>query len=498
MRFSTTVISITTLLNLGCASTYEVETESAQVEPCPPGILCALPPSKQDAPYVPPQQQDAPGSSNGNSATPPPGAAPAPAPSTAPTQPPPPATTNDIPCDAARVLHDACWGCHSTQTQFGAPMALADLESIRAWSPRIVARVNDVQRPMPPPPNTLEANEKTALLGWLAAGAPAGAACAEPLGTPDMDTNPEPPPSEVCDHEVNLIAHGGAPDDENSKFGVPRENDSYTCFVFQAPWNSTVHGLSFRPIIDDSRTLHHWLLYATDDPTKSILGRQRHHGEVYGCNGTNEGLALIAGWAPGGQPTVMPDGVGLEMPQPGGLFVLEVHYHNDQRLDSRDRSGVRICATEDLKPETAAVHWLGEEAGPVGILPFSVPSGSSEVTGQCRPRNMTRPVNIIASLPHMHKRGSRMRTVINRADGGQDILHDQPFDYQNQIQYDTPQVLQPGDTLSTTCFFENPGGRSNFGPSTDDEMCYNFVTAWPIDQMVSKGHFVNAKHSCLD
>jgi hypothetical protein len=29
-------------------------------------------------------------------------------------------------------------------------------------------------------------------------------------------------------------------------------------------------------------------------------------------------------------------------------------------------------------------------------------------------------------------------------------------------------------------------------------MCYNFVTAWPIDQMVSKGHFVNAKHSCLD
>ena len=403
-----------------------------------------------------------------------------------------------VPCEVSKILHDSCWGCHGVATQFGAPMPLVELESLRMWAARVTARVSDVQRPMPPPPNALDAANKQALLGWIAAGAPAGAACNESLGDPRMDVPEEAPPTEVCDHEVNLIAHGGSPESEDSKFSVPRENDSYTCFVYQAPWNATVHGLSFRPIIEDSRTLHHWLLYSTDNPNKPILGRARRHGEVYACNGTNEGMALVAGWAPGGQPTVMPEGVGLEMPAPGGLFVLEVHYHNDQRLDSQDRSGVRLCATNTLRPETAAVHWLGEEAGPAGILPFGVPSGASEVTGNCRPRNMTRPVNILSSLPHMHKRGSRMRTLIHRAGGGEDVLHDAPFDYQNQIQYETPQIIQPGDTLSTTCFFQNPGGQSHFGPSTDDEMCYNFVTAWPVGQLISKGHFVNATHSCLD
>ena len=45
-------------------------------------------------------------------------------------------------------------------------------------------------------------------------------------------------------------------------------------------------------------------------------------------------------------------------------------------------------------------------------------------------------------------------------------------------------VVQPGDKLHSTCVFDNPGSQSvGFGEGTGDEMCFNFVLAYPIDQL---------------
>jgi hypothetical protein len=38
---------------------------------------------------------------------------------------------------------------------------------------------------------------------------------------------------------------------------------------------------------------------------------------------------------------------------------------------------------------------------------------------------------------------------------------------------------------------------AHFGPSTDDEMCFNFVIAWPIGQLINGSSLVGARHSCL-
>jgi hypothetical protein len=297
-----------------------------------------------------------------------------------------------------------------------------------------------------------------------------------------MDLVPDGP-EEECEFEVDITAHGldGAVD---APFPVPPETDIYVCYTYRMPWQGRVHGLSFRPIVDDARVLHHWLMYEGGD--------ERDIGHPRQCNGRHQGAALVAGWAPGGSVAAMPPDVGLELPDgPGALLTLEVHYHNEAGYaDALDRSGVRVCATSDLRPNAAAVHWLGTESI------FSFAGGRQDFTGTCTPQ-ISEPMNILLSSPHMHKRGAHMTSVVRRRDGSLDTLIDKPFDFDNQIIYDTPLTLYPGDVIDTTCTFDNPNGLYHFGPRTQDEMCYNFVTAWPVGGMESGGSAVGAKHACL-
>ena len=80
----------------------------------------------------------------------------------------------------------------------------------------------------------------------------------------------------------------------------------------------------------------------------------------------------------------------------------------------------------------------------------------------------------------MHKTGTHMLTVINRASGGQETLVDQPFSFDSQVTYDVAAVINPGDSLFTTCSYNNTTAATiGFGPSTTQEMCYDFLYAYP-------------------
>jgi len=97
----------------------------------------------------------------------------------------------------------------------------------------------------------------------------------------------------------------------------------------------------------------------------------------------------------------------------------------------------------------------------------------------------------------MHRRGRHLKTVIHRAQGGQDILIDEPFDFEHQVMYDTPAVVYPGDRLETPCTFEQEGGVATFGSGTHNEMCYNFVVAYPHGAMSTGGSFTGSSNACL-
>jgi hypothetical protein len=112
--------------------------------------------------------------------------------------------------------------------------------------------------------------------------------------------------------------------------------------------------------------------------------------------------------------------------------------------------------------------------------------------GTCTPRSQM-PIHIIAAQPHMHKKGTHMKVVVNRANGMKETIHDEAFNFDNQRYYMMDTILMPGDTFTTTCTYSGP---SSFGQSTNNEMCYYFPIAWPAGSMAS-GAGIHGPTTCL-
>ena len=99
----------------------------------------------------------------------------------------------------------------------------------------------------------------------------------------------------------------------------------------------------------------------------------------------------------------------------------------------------------------------------------------------------------------MHTIGTHLKTVINRTGGGTETLIDKPFKFDEQRSYPTPAVVRPGDTLTTTCTYNNTtAGPIGFGTVSELEMCYNFVIAYPARALHNPGFsWEGSQNTCL-
>jgi hypothetical protein len=383
---------------------------------------------------------------------------------------------------------------------------------------QIGVRIDDPADIMPPPlPTTkpLAQGEKDHLHGWIAANAPAGDACpgagtggaggsvSNTGGTGNWSSTGgtgaggtsgggsgggstggsggtyggsggSPPTG--CEN-VQFLAHGQQVPGDTTPFPVPAGQQFYQNFYFKVPWNVATQALRFTPIIDNTQVLHHWLLYASTTAYTD------------GTSGPSPGVhsdgTLLAGWAPGAGEWVMPEGVGMELPSGNSYLVLEVHYNNVQGLPNMaDHSGVEVCATSNLRPNTATVSWLGTE----GIILNPLSAGTA--TGTCTP-SYAGDITLLRYWPHMHQLGRGMKADITRASGGVENLFNDTtysFDYQISYELNPTVILHPGDKITTTCTFQNTtSGTVTFGPATEQEMCYNFIIAYPANALRSAG-----------
>jgi len=393
-----------------------------------------------------------------------------------------------IPCDVQTILDARCGTCHG-KVPMGAPISLASLSDLHAVSSdgnlvyeEAIERINGRDTPMPPPSRTqLSASEKSKLEAWLSAGA---------KGASQACTPAPPPPEEEqfdytqCDSQFDVLAHNGATTGDKTPFKVPTTGDHYECFYFTVPWNEKVHGLRIDPVIDTSKVVHHWLLYREDN-TGSGSGT---HAK---CTGLHQGATLVAGWAPGGAGLRMPKDVGMQMPTgPNARFNIEIHYSNST-AGLVDRSGARVCVTKKLRAQEASTHWLGTET-------ITIAPGAGTASGICKP---TKTAHIIEYTPHMHKLGRRMKTIIKRRSGALETLTDRAFEFNDQQNYPAPGgeiVVGAGDQLTTTCSYQNDGiAPVGFGPGTNQEMCYNFVVAWPAGSLSTGGSLVVNDGACM-
>jgi hypothetical protein len=110
------------------------------------------------------------------------------------------------------------------------------------------------------------------------------------------------------------------------------------------------------------------------------------------------------------------------------------------------------------------------------------------------------PITIVSFTPHMHTIGVRMTSVVNKAGGGTETVFDMPFVFDQQINYEMnpPYVLQPGDSITSTCTYMNDTGSNvGFGQPTSSEMCYQFAISYPYGALNNgAGSLIAATNVC--
>jgi hypothetical protein len=472
-----------------------------------------------------------------------------------------PAAVSTLPCAVSDILIANCQMCHGATPANGAPMSLVTLSDLAAAARTVpsmtvyqlmLQRVQDRARPMPPDPTKhLSDGAIATLQAWVSSGAQGGPGCGSTAGAagsgmgqssagqsglstgggltapaanggggpaPGAAGSNAPPPragesggtgqagaagggSDPLAADIEncypLRAHGQPTPADMTRYTVPT-GETYTSFIFKAPWTKPVQGLRFRHLPDNVAVLHHWLLYSESaQVSDGAIDPCALAGPTGFLCGQATTRSLITGWAPGRGDFELPADVGLELPAPGAMMALEFHYYNTTSgMTAADQSGVEICVTSKFRPNTASVTWLGSEN-------IAIPAhATGTASGSCAPLRMgsqgSDPIHILYSWPHMHTLGTHMTSIVTRAAGGQETLWDGDFSFNFQVLHDTPLMLLPGDTIATTCTYQNTTDNTvMFGQSTQQEMCFNFTYAWPAHALDNPGAIGGATNTCL-
>jgi hypothetical protein len=381
-----------------------------------------------------------------------------------------------LPCDVRKLLASACQGCHAAEPGLLAPMALVTREDLMAAAvsdPSVQVhqlmqrRVHDPQAPMPPSGSRGLAPDELAVIDrFVADGLPRGPEqCPGGASAIDGIRYGVPRPEEIGEC-YRFQAHDQPHAGDQTPY-LAQGGEYYSCFYFGVPWAEGTQALTIRSL--DTPLVHHWMLYhATEAYSDGQIIRQ-----AADC-GPMVREALGAFGLDQQREQHTPDGVGLQLPPPGpdhGLL-LELHYFNPGQ-PVRDSAGVEVCTAKTPRPQTATISTLAATL-------FTLPPGQrSEIQTTCTPA-FDREIYIFRAFPHMHARGTSMDVVIVRADGSRELMLDERYDFNHQITYDVPAVLRPGDRLITTCHYVNDTDLPiAWGLSTYDEMCNNFLYAWP-------------------
>ena len=364
-------------------------------------------------------------------------------------------------CGVLDLTRNNCQRCHAATPVAGAPMPLvsyADFTAPAVSDPQrkvyelVRARVHDKAKPMPPAPAQLSAADLTSIDVWVDQGALAAAkACPEPATVAKPTgtvTEGEFKWPADCEERYTFVAHDR--DDPSKPYMVPANTQEHPSFDFDTPWgDADVHMLATRPITDNAKVIHHWILWDTKE------------------------RASLAGWAPGGIPDMLPNDVGMFMPKGQQTLTLDMHYYNLNGAEPQpDRSGLEICITRTLRPKTAANTGLNGSAVVKAMSRAETPVACNVTTDQ--------EVHFLGVNPHMHQLGVHAKLELTRA-GVNTVLWDAPFAFTEQAMHPLDNIhVMTGDVLTTTCTYVNDRPTDvQWGDSTDDEMCINWVRYYP-------------------
>ena len=380
--------------------------------------------------------------------------------------------------DVAPILFKNCTSCHRPGEI--APMSLLTYEDARPYARAIFEEVRDGH--MPPwhaeaPEGTfsnerrLSAAEKDILSRWANGGAPKG-------------TTPMPP--------VPTYADGwqlGTPDktfEMTEAYEVPASGTvNYEYFYVKSDLTSPtwVTGIEIRP--GSRAVVHHVLLYywAKADPSRTqVLVPNREQSQLpdptsgrsprRGVQGARP--ILVATYAPGTNPQMMPPGTAIKL-DPGGTFELQMHYTTNGTA-ATDKTRVGLYLSKDASPREARISQFVN-----GQL--KLPAGAADVAVDAEV-GFSQPTTLWGLFPHTHLRGKRWRHVLVLPDGTKQTILDVPrydFNWQTYYMFAKPIAIPAGAKIISTAWYDNsarnpanpdPKVDVGWGDQTWEEMQY--------------------------
>jgi len=325
----------------------------------------------------------------------------------------------------APIFQERCAGCHHPGT--AAPFSLLSYDDARDWSEMIKEVVG--QRRMPPwsaDPRfgkfrndlRLAPEEIDTLVAWIDGGMLPG------------DKRDLPKPRE--------FAEGWLIDKPDIVLKMPVEYTvkatgtvEYQYFV--TPTNFTedvwVQATEARP--GNRKVVHHIIPFIRE---KGVKGRDR--------------LPAAGGFAPGEEPLILPEGVGLRIPA-GADIVWQVHYTPTGKVET-DCSELGLVLCKERPPRAL-------KGGGAFNTTFSIPpgAGNHRVVSQVK---FGGDVELLSLMPHMHLRGKDFRYTAHFPDGKKEILLNLPdydFNWQHRYTFAKPLTLPKGTTIECVAHFDN-------------------------------------------
>jgi peroxiredoxin len=400
--------------------------------------------------------------------------------------------------DVAPILRTRCEGCHHEGEV--APFSLTNYAQASAWAADIKRYTQNRQMPpWKPAPGygefkeahnrMLSDHELDLIARWADAGAPQGRPEAAPapnhfakgwrLGEPDLVIQPE--------KEFHLGADG---------------EDVYRNFVVKTNFaeDRYISGVEVRP--GNPSVVHHVIAYIDGIPTSGgyssdKLDGREHDGQPgftsFGGPGFNPS-GMLSGWAPGNDPTLLPDGVA-NLVQKGARIVIQVHYHKDGKPETDlTKIGIHFCKSTVDKIVTGGVSINfafqippgAEHYEARGMWVTNINSGRPDFAQQ----TLTSDQHILAVTPHMHLLGKEMRVWATLPDGTEKPLvwiKDWDFNWQMTYFLKEPIAAPKGTKINMVAYYDNSAKnprnpnrqhplKVGWGESTTDEMCIAFVT----------------------
>jgi hypothetical protein len=311
--------------------------------------------------------------------------------------------------------------------------------------------------------------ELTTLLRWIEVGAPEGdgAKLPPPLVFPE-GWKLGPP-----DHILEMP----------EPFTVPaRSSDVYRCFVVPTRFDEDrwVTKVEYAP--GDRKVVHHILSYIDTTAAAEALDRA-DPGPGYTCFG-GPGFTPaggLSGWAPGNQPRVTAEGVGMLLPK-GANVVLQMHYNNDATEPRTDRTRVALhFAKSPIDKRQRGIAVLNRT--------FTIPPGERrhEVRASWTDP-LGRDLHASTITPHMHLLGREMRVTATYPNGTvRPLIHidDWDFGWQGTYSFAQPIPLPAGTRIDMVAVFDNtaenlrqpshPPRPVGWGEGTTDEMAIVFL-----------------------